>query len=953
MSSQRGSQLGPTGMPQSMKNRVMESAANIDVGRQESIPSRPPYSSGGAYQERPFVNPSNSLYPRAQHPPVSAAGSRKGSLTSTSSAMSRFFRKGPRTRDEKDFEGDEVIDSGNEVFFDDLSHIRDRGRYGMNPDSSLDSTPLIPTLASRPNAVNGKMSNTQWRKQQLASRKAQFSGASQQPNSPRAMSFQNSPRAMSVNSRTPGMYEQRAQSMRMGEAPPLQGLGIPLNNHSNPEFSSSPPIGGPRAMSLNTPYRSSPLSRDVPPHMVNPANPQRMPYQDRRFPQGMMPRRSPNPGFKGRNDPRFSYDPRANSLASVSEIHLPETHEGGCLVAQPTQPTKQDIIGDKILNSKGFSSMPKLEPAASMVSKRKSVRRINFSDSENEQEQEEEEEENPIDFSPNRSGRHEQSQPRNKFPSPIKSDISSSNLSTYTAYTSQDARYSMLESQKSAEGSPPKDISFKISGPDNDVTEDSGSHRSSFETIGQPSPASPPPSLSSEDEAYGSQDVITLKEVERTESFKSGATSLERTSSSSSIVSKSRNLMRRFSFGQKKMHNKEPLTKMELAEKGKTTKLVNNTPIIVEPKVNYKEADSRKKERKRTTQAIISAPKSQLPPIHGRSSLDSKPQKAAPPQTLPPKPASLPLNEKACDEAISDTASMRARVSTFVGPTSSKKLNFSPETWGVFQSNAALMKELHLVSMELAESIGRECQLEKQLSPQEASQGASYSIDQQQSRQKSGEISSLMDQLNEERQKRCVAELQAHAWETGITPSSLELGYINSRLVMELEAERQKNAEKSARIEDLQKSTPQSKSKMDQLIRENQTYVNVTIPEYKNKISLLENRKDISSLEEKVKALRLENESLKQQVESTVGNSYETQRNELREALSSFREKSEIEMRLVQEKVKNLESRNTKLVDHNNQLSARLFGDTSSMGSPHIRVATSFENLASRRRAES
>ena len=98
--------------------------------------------------------------------------------------------------------------------------------------------------------------------------------------------------------------------------------------------------------------------------------------------------------------------------------------------------------------------------------------------------------------------------------------------------------------------------------------------------------------------------------------------------------------------------------------------------------------------------------------------------------------------------------------------------------------NKELMSELTLVSTELAESIKRETELEEKIRLYETNNSTpnfddtscvSFSDFEKELRKKSSKIVQLIQQLNDERLKRFIAEEQLLLQENGIKPSSIEL----------------------------------------------------------------------------------------------------------------------------------------------------------------------------------
>ncbi|RCK55232.1 hypothetical protein Cantr_04054 [Candida viswanathii] len=224
---------------------------------------------------------------------VAQNSSRKSSMTSQSAAA-RFFRKHKGA--DPNFNEDSGADIGDltngaNMSFDDITHIRNQGPYGINAASSLDTAPIIPTLGpggtmgALGSASGSKVNNVQYRRQMNQQKKlAMINGAranslaggnpmmmqqqqQQQPmgGDPRTMSLMNSqgPRTMSLNSQGP-----RAMSMRSG---PFPQQHMPYNQQfpqQYPQQNLQPMgAGGPRAMSLRTgpyPQNQMPMQMQMP-----------------------------------------------------------------------------------------------------------------------------------------------------------------------------------------------------------------------------------------------------------------------------------------------------------------------------------------------------------------------------------------------------------------------------------------------------------------------------------------------------------------------------------------------------------------------------------------------------------------------------------------------------------------------------------------------------------------
>ncbi|CDK25601.1 unnamed protein product [Kuraishia capsulata CBS 1993] len=272
----------------------------------------------------------------------------------------------------------------------------------------------------------------------------------------------------------------------------------------------------------------------------------------------------------------------------------------------------------------------------------------------------------------------------------------------------------------------------------------------------------------------------------------------------------------------------------------------------------------------------------------------------------------------------------------------------SVEQLGMLHSNMALMEELQAVSNALAESITRELNLDQKLKAVSAG-GATIDEDSSKSegalREKSLQISDLAKQLVEERKKRYIAEEFCLKWENGIKPSPLELSYQNSELTTKALEQEEKLAQAQQKVESLEAEYPELLDKVEKLTAENRELSTVTLPHLKNTVQVLESQGVTGESSDLAK----ENEFLKSQLDAHLRESgnvtmIEQQRDGLRDAMKSMKEQHEIELRLANEKVKNLEGRLAKLSSLNSNLSRRV-GSGAEAGSPNLRIHTSFQNL--------
>ncbi|CAG98576.1 uncharacterized protein KLLA0_F17545g [Kluyveromyces lactis] len=135
-------------------------------------------------------------------------------------------------------------------------------------------------------------------------------------------------------------------------------------------------------------------------------------------------------------------------------------------------------------------------------------------------------------------------------------------------------------------------------------------------------------------------------------------------------------------------------------------------------------------------------------------------------------------------------------------------LLITEEYLNILKQNMMLMQELQLVSTELAESIAREGRLESELESKnpkepESPQALSLLDFETELRKKSSKIVELIQNLNEERLKRFIAEEQNLLYQHGIKPSPNELALQINELKTQLQS-------KDLLIEQLQKQVHDS-----------------------------------------------------------------------------------------------------------------------------------------------
>ncbi|KAH3674677.1 hypothetical protein WICMUC_003093 [Wickerhamomyces mucosus] len=258
--------------------------------------------------------------PRSHQKP----SSRRSSLTSNNPSFFGKMTKKKKSHsgggdgdDDDDDDGKDVhleSSQANGMSFDELSTIKDRGRYGGG--SNFDTTPIIPTLSTLNKPIS-QLSNNQYRKQMNNIKKKAMN------------SFTNDPRSMSLQTGS-NPYLQQQQQQQQQHQQQLQGSrGNSLAGRSPyqpvpfPNQPQGPPqpgmmSNGPRAMSLQTgnPYQQQRIPQ------------QRPLLQQRPFPsqQGFQPISAPQqPGLNTRK--RLSVPnvnpPYKNNHGNLSQGSLP------------------------------------------------------------------------------------------------------------------------------------------------------------------------------------------------------------------------------------------------------------------------------------------------------------------------------------------------------------------------------------------------------------------------------------------------------------------------------------------------------------------------------------------------------------------------------------------------------------------------------------------------------
>lgn len=267
-----------------------------------------------------------------------------------------------------------------------------------------------------------------------------------------------------------------------------------------------------------------------------------------------------------------------------------------------------------------------------------------------------------------------------------------------------------------------------------------------------------------------------------------------------------------------------------------------------------------------------------------------------------------------------------------VSPT--EKLNLTVEQLGIIEANQSLINELQLMTKELTDSIQREVKLENDLRNYKLNinptiDTSDYETMDKEIRDKSLIISKLMNELNEERRKRNIAEEHVLLWEKNAeeTPSALQLNYEKLHLESELINKQELINQQQQLIYQFDSEKLKFKEDYSKFESENLNYKKKIIPDLQNEIELLRNH-DMQSgkkFQEKAEKLQLENRQLKLELkEFKQNNLVENQRDALRDALKSLKEQKDKEIRQANEKISQMDLRIQKLSDLNEKLQNKL-----------------------------
>ncbi|KAK6878139.1 hypothetical protein K4I79_005685, partial [Candida tropicalis] len=255
-----------------------------------------------------------------------------------------------------------------------------------------------------------------------------------------------------------------------------------------------------------------------------------------------------------------------------------------------------------------------------------------------------------------------------------------------------------------------------------------------------------------------------------------------------------------------------------------------------------------------------------------------------------------------------------------------KPLTFTKEEMSIMNCNNDLLNELELVTTELAASIKRELALENKLK-NNISQTSSPTLEKDlafEVTEKSKTISELQEKLSKERRLRFISEEHALLSEHGQTPSPLKLNYektelykqllIKNDLVNQLE---DKLAEYEKRHGKRSFSEPENDSdlmeKYNELLKENADLKSIIIPNLEKKLAEKERGQVYDESRLEIQALT-------------------TQRDELREVVNKLTSHNNNELKLAQEKIKQLEFKLQDMKKINDKLSNRNISESKKGG---------------------
>ena len=259
--------------------------------------------------------------------------------------------------------------------------------------------------------------------------------------------------------------------------------------------------------------------------------------------------------------------------------------------------------------------------------------------------------------------------------------------------------------------------------------------------------------------------------------------------------------------------------------------------------------------------------------------------------------------------------------------------------------NQDLMDELETITSELAASIRRELNFEAQLRNRNLPSLSEHNDVKDQFLEKLKVLVDLQEKLNKERSMKFIYEDYILNLKNGNEPSALQLNLEKEELRQQLlEKERAHqsdyNAEEHRTGESIQKD-PNFGEKYEELMKENDHLKLEIIPNLEKRLSSL-NLKDGDSVKPKeLNLVKSERQNLSNQ-ENEFNVSIEmdhlrSQRDELREVVSQLKSNHSHEVKILQEKIVNLETKLDEATQLNRQLTKRLDTPSPTKNDEHVR----------------
>jgi hypothetical protein len=872
-----------------------------------------------------FIPPQHYHDPRSQQRHQQVPRSRRSSLTSNHSGFNNFLKMGKGRKngrvtgldDEEDDDGkDFVVDPSAQVMsFDDISSLRDRGRYGNS--SSYDTAPIIPTLASPSGRPVGNVSNTQYRKQMTAMKKQVLTQAGklgkQGIPDPRAMSLQTmrNPYQPQVSSRNGSFTSQSPAYMNSPRANSMNNV---------PQIPN-----GSRAYSLTTnPYQQQQQQqqqqkqqqiqwqqrRGPPPSQLHPIH-QRVPYQQ------------PPPNIKRLSAPNVPSPLISTQIPSVNNS-VQESIKMPYHQTEPSQPFNQGHYLKSQAPQKSTERMPsststQQEPghhflADNVVSGDDSL--TSFDDSKEQSVSVPNGESTP---SPNRNdyGFDESSESPSKLPrsqalprlsllnmrddndgfgnsgdgyvprslDPVDEKTTADRFNGEAVSTRESPAKRMIQRNNMGQGGHSKGVSIS-SMSQYSSTSDFIPDKTNSQKLYQLNQAS-----NTNTDVFVTASQFSLMDGSRLENssandcntannaIKKATTETPDYSSVTTPILNDHSTKEFDTIRESKRGSVSSLASTQSREMKDSKKSAVKSPTFFK-----RWSKKRSEKKKRESFEPVTAPLNisdrtvrtsgdYIIPIAAVgleggmvSSGSSQPQASFSEGqdtsdstifgTSPHIPQMKLLEPDAPAESSYTPATSSQLADPLVPQTGgSKKLELTVEQLGIMQESTSLMRELNLVSSELAASVKREITLEEKLQGTNRVTSPLFVKEQDYA----SELARLVQELNIERQKRYIAEEHVLLFENGTKPSLLELSYENERLRSELSMNEELISRQSAEINALREETPNLKLQVESLTKTKKEMESVTIPMLKNQIEVLSvDNKKVMILSEKLKILKNE-----------------------------------------------------------------------------------------------